>query len=114
DDTLLLPSHTTGHAGPHPAIQKVEVHEGRKGGTPSVSKECVGKAVVTARWAAIAHHRRQCAAAPAASHGNASRAQQTKQGYGAAHAVIASRPGVVPTRTDRPGGTTAPSTLSAR
>src|SRR5882672_509184 len=23
--TLLLPSHTTGHAGPHPAIQKVEV-----------------------------------------------------------------------------------------
>ncbi len=23
--TLLLPSHTTGHAGPHPAVQKVEV-----------------------------------------------------------------------------------------
>jgi len=24
----LLPSHTTGHAGPHPAVRKVEVSEG--------------------------------------------------------------------------------------
>ena len=33
----LLPSHTTGHAGPHPAVQRVEVCEASRG-TPSRSK----------------------------------------------------------------------------
>ena len=52
---ILLPSHTTGHAGPHPAVQKVEVAEGAKHGTPSLPKYRDGNAVFSAPCAAIAY-----------------------------------------------------------